>query len=187
MKRQAGGAILPPGGVRFVLLVAALIAVSAWMFSLSGKALAANPDAKVKLITEGVGPRTVEDTTEQAIVRDYSKAWQAMAAARERNRPDLLGTMFIGFAKDEITQAIQEQKRNNVRQRMTDRSHKLQAVFYSQEGSALQLRDTAQVEIQVLDGDSVVHTENATINYLVLMTPTADHWQVRMLQGVPNF
>jgi hypothetical protein len=179
--------ILEPAAIRFLTVVAVLVALAGWMFSFGNKALAANPDVKIQLTTNSAGPRQVEDSTEQAIVRDYGKAWQAMSAARAQNRPDLLSTLFTGFAKDEITQAIEAQKRNNVSQRMTDRSHKLQAIFYSQEGSALQLRDTAQVEIQVLDGTNVIHTENATINYLVLMTPTADHWQVRMLQAVPNF
>ncbi|HYG97838.1 MAG TPA: hypothetical protein VD837_01815 [Terriglobales bacterium] len=179
---------LPAGTLRFALLLLVLTALAAWMFSLSNNALAANDnDSRVQLNVAGVGPRQIEDTTEQAIVRDYGRAWEAMTAAREQNRPDLLAGMFVGYAIDEITQAIESQKRENTRARWVDRGHKLQAVFYSQEGSALQLRDTAQVEIQVLDGNSVVHTENATINYLVLMTPAADRWQVRMLQAVPSF
>ncbi|HET8668822.1 MAG TPA: hypothetical protein VFM10_12635 [Terriglobales bacterium] len=176
---------LRPGTLRFVLLVAALTTLAAWMFSLSNSALAANSEPQVRLTTSGAGPREIEDQTERAILRDYSKAWQALADARSQNRPDLLGTMFTGFAKDEITQAIEQQKKANTRMRYIDHGHNLQAVFYSQEGSALQLRDTAQLEIQVLDGNSVVHTENATVHYLAIMTPTSDHWQVRMLQAVP--
>lgn len=176
----------PAGTFRFVIMVAAVTALAAWMFYLSDSALAANGSG-VQLTITGAGPRQVEDQTEQAIARDYAKAWQALSAAREQNRPDLLAGMFIGYAKDEITQAIEGQRRENIRTRYIDRGHKLQAMFYSQEGSTMQLRDTAQVEIQVLDGNSVVHSENATINYLVLMTPAADRWQVRMLQAVPNF
>lgn len=177
----------PAGTFRFAVLVAALTTLAAWMFSLSNSALAASNAGGVQLSISGAGPREVEDQTEQAITRDYAKAWQALSAAREQNNPDLLAGMFVGYAKDEITQTINDQKRENVRMRYIDRGHKLQAVFYSQEGSALQLRDVAQVEIQVLDGSSVVHSENATINYLVLMTPAADRWQVRMLQAVPKF
>jgi hypothetical protein len=168
-------------------LVAALTTLAAWMFSFSNNALAASNAGGVQLSVSAAGPREVEDQTEQAIVRDYAKAWQALSAAREQNRADLLAGMFVGYAKDEISQAIEDQQRENIRTRYIDRGHKLQAMFYSQEGSAMQLRDTAQVEIQVLDGNSVVHSENATVNYLVLMTPAADRWQVRMLQAVPNF
>lgn len=144
-------------------------------------------NTKIQLTTTNAGPREVEETTAQAVARDYAKAWQAMSAAREQNRPDLLAGMFTGYAQDELTRAIKDQQTANVRTRYTDRGHKLEAVFYSQEGSALQLRDTAQVTIEVLDGNNVVRTEDATINYLVLMTPGADHWQVRKLQGVPRF
>jgi hypothetical protein len=46
----------------------------------------------------------------------------------------------------------------------------------------LQLRDTAQVETQILDGGKVVGSDTATVHYIVVMTPTADHWQVRIMQ-----
>lgn len=177
---------LPIGTFRFVFLLAALTSLAAWMFSLSNSALAASTSG-VQLSVSGAGPREIEDQTEQAITRDYAKAWQALSAARGQNRPDLLAGMFVGYAKNEITQAIEDQKRENIRTRYIDHGHKLQAIFYSQEGSAMQLRDTAQLEVQVLDGDSVVHSDSATIHYLVLMTPAADRWQVRMLQAVPGF
>ena len=173
-----------PIKLRFILLLAALTALALWMSSFSSYAAS---NTKIQLTTTAAGPREIEETTAQAIARDYAKAWQAMSAARQQNRPDLLAGMFTGYAQDELTRAIKDQQAANIRTRYTDRGHKLDAIFYSQEGSALQLRDTAQVTIDVLDGDKVVHTEDATINYLVLMTPAADHWQVRKLQAVPNF
>jgi hypothetical protein len=51
------------------------------------------------------------------------------------------------------------------------------------EGSAMELRDTAQVEIQLLDGSKVVHSEQATVNYVALLTPTENSWKVRMLEA----
>lgn len=141
---------------------------------------------QVEIATESVAPRVIEDTTQQAVARDYAKSWQAMADARDQNRPDLLGSTFVGFAKDEIEQAIRDQQQSNLHVRYIDHGHKLQAIFYSQEGSAIQLRDTASIERQVFDGDSVIHAESRTINYIVLMTPAADHWQVRMLQEIPG-
>ncbi len=173
-----------PIKLRFILLLAALVGLAFWMSSLSSYAAS---NTEVQLTTTNAGPREIEESTAQAIARDYAKAWQAMSNARAQNRPDLLAGMFTGYEQDELTRAIQEQQSANIRTRYTDRGHKLEAVFYSQEGSALQLRDTARVTIEVLDGSNVVHTEDATINYLVLMTPTADHWQVRKLQAVPNF
>jgi hypothetical protein len=173
-----------PVKLRFILVLTALTALALWMCSFSTYAAT---NTKIQLTTTGAVPRAVEDTTAQAVARDYAKAWEAMSAARDHNRPDLLADMFAGYAKNELTQAILDQRKANIRTRYIDRAHKLQAVFYSQEGSALQLRDTAQVTIEVLDGNNVVHTEDATINYVVLMTPAADHWQVRKLQAVPSF
>ncbi len=142
---------------------------------------------QVQLNVDGVAPRQVEESTEQAIARDYAKAWQAIASAREQKDAALLGAAFVGVAKDELEQAIRDQQKSNLRVRYVDHGHKLQAIFYSQEGSALQLRDTASIETQVLDGGKVVRSDNATVNYVVVMTPAADHWQVRMLQGVAEF
>lgn len=187
MKQFGNACKLRPGMFRFLSLVMLLCAIAAWMFSLSKRALAAAPAAQVQVNVDGAGPREVEDSTEQAIVRDYERAWQSLAGAREKNNAALLGTMFTGYAKDELTQAINDQKQSNVRLRYVDHGHKLQAVFYSQEGSVLQLRDTAKMELEVLDGETVVDRRDATINYLVLMTPAADHWQVRLLQAVPKF
>ncbi len=172
---------------RFAVLIATLVTVTGWMLSHSTSVIAAGNAPLVQLSVAGAAPRQVEEGTEQAIARDYAKALRAMSEAREQNRPELLGTMFVGVAKDEIEQAIRDQQSANVRVRTVDLGHRLQAVFYSQEGSAMQLRDTASVEIQVLDGNNVVHSEDATINYIVLMTPAADHWQVRVMQAVAEF
>ena len=63
----------------------------------------------------------------------------------------------------------------------------MEAVFYSYDGSALQLKDTANVEIELMDGSTVVATQPATISYMVLMTPAENSWKVRDLEAVPSF
>lgn len=172
---------------RHYVLVLAMTVIGAALLWHPASTLAAANTPQIQLSVAGVSPREVEDSTVQAVSRDYAKAWQAMAQAREQNRPDLLGTAFVDDAKEQLEGAIRDQQKTNLRVRYVDHGHKLQGMFYSQEGSALQLRDTAKLEIQLLDGESVLHSETATVNYIVLMTPAADHWQVRMLQGVPNF
>jgi hypothetical protein len=65
-----------------------------------------------------------------------------------------------------------------------DHGHQLQVLFYSADGSAMQLRDTAQLEIQYRDGSKVVHKESLSAHYLVLMTPAENSWKVRVLQEI---
>jgi hypothetical protein len=49
------------------------------------------------------------------------------------------------------------------------------------------MHDTAQFEIQQMDGSNVVHSEQVTLHYLALLTPAENSWKVRVLQTVPNF
>ena len=70
--------------------------------------------------------------------------------------------------------------------RYVDHGHQVKAFFYAPDGGEMQLLDKAQIEEQVLDGDKVIHQENSTQQYLVLMTPGADRWFVRSLEPVPN-
>lgn len=146
----------------------------------------ATPGGKMALDVSKAQPRQVEDATQQAIVRDYGKAWQNMSAALEQNRADLLAQSFTGFAKDRLTQAIDDQKKNGLKRKYIDRGHKIEVVFYSVEGSAMELKDTAQLEIQLLDGSKVLHSEQATVNYVALLTPTENSWKVRMLEATPE-
>jgi hypothetical protein len=137
----------------------------------------------VQLSVAQAGPREVEEQTQKAIVRDYNAAWRSLAAALEQNSPASLGDLWVGFAREKLVKAIAAQNRSGVRVRSLDRGHRLEAVYYSAEGSALELHDTAQIEQQLLDGNSVIHTEEVTAHYVVVMTPAADHWQVRILQA----
>jgi glutamine amidotransferase-like uncharacterized protein len=60
----------------------------------------------------------------------------------------------------------------------------VKAVFYSTDGSAMQLVDQAQLEVQTFDGNKLIDTQNAPQQYMVLMTPGADRWYVRDLEEV---
>lgn len=150
-------------------------------------ALHAADDGVVQLSVSQAAPRAVEEQTEKAILRDYAAAWQARNAALEAGNPSQLGDLWVGFARQDLTDAIAAQRQSGISVRFRDLGHRADAVFYSQEGSVIELHDTAQLERQVLDGATVVHSEQLTEHYIVLMTPTVDHWQVRELQAVPSF
>lgn len=169
--------------------VAVGIALAVVLASLPPWAAAASVAASdnVQITAANAQPREVEDATVQAIQRDYAKAWQTLAQAMSENRADLLNASFTGFAKEKLSQAISEQKQAGLSRKYVDKGHRLEIVFYSLEGSALEVRDTAQVEIQLLDGNKVVHREDATMRYVALMTPTENAWKVRVFQEVPGF
>jgi hypothetical protein len=63
----------------------------------------------------------------------------------------------------------------------------VEAVFYAPEGDVMELHDTAEYQLQLLDGSKVIHDENEVMHYVVLMTPAADRWVVRQLQAVQRF
>ena|SRR5437868_607713 len=165
-----------------------LVAVSILGVGLLWVYAAAAPDASgVQFNTDNIGPRQIEDVTARNIPRDYGRAWETLATALEQNRTDLVGQYFVGFAQDKLAKTIAEQKKSGLRTRYIDHGHKVAAYFYSPDGGVMELHDTAQLEIQILDGTSVVHSDNATVHYVALMTPAADRWNVRLLEAVPNF
>ncbi|HEY3930376.1 MAG TPA: hypothetical protein VGL89_18530 [Candidatus Koribacter sp.] len=169
----------------YAMAIAMIVLATSWI---SRRVLAAStPSVQVQLSTENVQPREVEDATETAVLRDYKLAWANLASAMEQNRADLLDQSFVGFAKERFGQAIAEQKKDGLRRRYVDHGHKVEAVFYSYDGSALQLKDVAKVEVELLDGSKVVATQPVTISYMVLMTPAENSWKVRDLEAVPGF
>jgi hypothetical protein len=135
--------------------------------------------------TASRGPREIEDLTRQKILHDYAAAWKSLAAGLEQNRADLLNDYFTGFAKDEFTRTIKEQAGTAIHRHYVDHGHKLEALFYSPDGGVMQLRDNVEYEVQTFDGAKLLHSETVTARYLVLMTPGADRWMVRLLQDVP--
>ena len=171
------------GGV-LLLLSASLVGI--WSSHHSGRVLAAQAPA-ISMDVGHAGPRPVEDQTQKAIVRDYGNAWVAMTGALDQNRPELLGSNFTGTAREKLMKTIQEQQKSGLRQHIVDRGHQVEAVFYSPEGSAMELRDTARMEIQLFDNNKVVHSGDVTLHYIAIVTAAENSWQVRVLQSVPGF
>lgn len=159
------------------------------VFSLLGlpNSLFAAPTSKapeVRLDPSKAAPRDVEEQTQQSVVRDYGKAWQTLAQSLEENRADLLSASFVGYALDRWGQTVKAQNAAGLSRRIVDHGHHLEVAYYSVDGSAMQLRDTAQFEVQYLDKGSVVHSETMTARYLVLMTPAENSWKIRILQEI---
>ncbi len=147
---------------------------------------AADTTPTITLDARHAGPRELEEQTQNSIVRDYGRAWGALQSALDNDDAAILEQYFVGIAKDKFAQAVAAQQKSGVRVRYQVRSHALQVVFYSPEGSAIEARDTAQLEMQVLDGGTVVHSERLTQPYLVLFTPAEDRWKVRLLEPLPK-
>lgn len=139
----------------------------------------------VTVSVEHAGPRQVEDTTQKAVTRDYAAAWQAMADALNENRSDLLDANFIGAADRKLAATVAEQRKTGLHQRITDQGHRVDAVFYSPDGSAIEIYDTAHLRVDLMDGNTVVHSQDGTVHYVALLTAAANSWKVRILQAVP--
>jgi hypothetical protein len=148
---------------------------------------AADSAVQVQLNGTKAGPRAIESLTERAVTRDYRNAWTRLAQALEFSSLDLIEGAFTGDAKRVLTATIISQQKSGLRQRYTDQTHKLEAVFYAPEGDVIELHDTAEYQQQVLDGGKLIQNERVAIHYVVLMTPSADGWVVRYLQTVPQF
>ncbi|ABF43604.1 hypothetical protein Acid345_4604 [Candidatus Koribacter versatilis Ellin345] len=173
--------------MRRVFLILSIAAIVIGAAFTAHHVLAATPSIQVQLAVDNTQPRQVEEATQAAVLRDYKEAWKNLATAMENNRADALSPSFVGFAQDKLNQAIDQQKKNGLRRKYVDHGHKVEAVFYSYDGSALQLKDSASVEVQLLDGNKVVATEPGTIHYMVLMTPAENSWKIRDLEAVPSF
>jgi hypothetical protein len=148
---------------------------------------AAETGFAVAMDTSQAQPRHVEDTTMASVQRDYGHAWHAMASALKENKAGLLASDFVGLAKAQLSQAIAEQNKSGLKRRYIDHGHQVRVVFYSPDGSAMQLQDTVRLEIQWLDGDKVVYSDQGTFHFLALMTPAENSWKVRLLESVSGF
>jgi hypothetical protein len=147
------------------------------------KRIMADSKPAVQLNVKNAQPREVEDVTQNAILRDYTLAWQAMGASLANNTLQPLNENFSGFALDKLTQRVKDQKEHGLTTRIIDRGHKVDAIFYSPDGAAIELKDTASIETQLLDGGTVIHSDQAQIQYYAIMTGAEDRWKVRVLES----
>lgn len=136
--------------------------------------------------TDSVGPRPLEKQTETAVIRDYLQAWRSMSAALEQNRADLLDPDFIGTAKEKLAGTIRDQGKLRIHTLYQDTAHDIQLVFYSPEGLSIQVVDTVEYDVQILDGDAVVTTQHVRARYVAVLTPTEVQWKVRVFQAEPE-
>ncbi len=148
---------------------------------------AADPAVQVELDVKKTFPRAVENLTERGILRDYRFAWTSMAQALEFNTLDPLEGPFAGDAKQWLCEAVIRQQRSGLSQRYNAQNHKLEAVFYAPEGDVMELHDTAEYNLQILDDGKIIHDERVVLHFIVLMTPGADRWVIRQMQAVPQF
>ena len=139
---------------------------------------------RVEFSADNIGPRQIEDLTSKSVPRDYGFAWQTMEQALNENRAGLLEGYFTGIAKQDLAVRVKSQSKSGLHTRYQDRGHRLEAIFYAPAGDAMQLRDRAQFDLQVLDGDKVIYEEPINGEYIVLMTPGADRWMVRQMQAL---
>jgi len=131
-------------------------------------------------------PRTMNEQTRSAAIRDYLESWQAMRDALAQNRAELLDADFIGAAKDRLANAIREQSALGITTRYEERSHNIRLLFYSPEGLSIELEDTADYDLAVLDHGATLTTSPQHTRYIVLLTPSEVRWRVRILQASPD-
>jgi hypothetical protein len=158
-----------------------------FVLALTQFSVGADDGSRVQLDAKKTGPRAIESLTQNAIVRDYRTAWNNMAQALESNSVGPLDGPFTGEAKTWLWQSVLSQQKTGLSRRYVDQNHKVEAVFYAPEGDVIELHDTADYQLQILDGGKVVQEEHVTAHYVVLMTPSADRWLVRHLQSVQQF
>jgi len=130
-----------------------------------------------------VGPRALEKETETAVVRGYLEAWQTLSQALADNNPDLLDAAFVGIAKQKLAGTIEDQRKLGIQTRYQDRAHDIKLLFYSPEGLSIQLADTVEYDLEILDQGKLQATQHVRTRYLAVLTPTEVRWKVRVFQA----
>jgi hypothetical protein len=163
------------------------LATAVTVIGISYSAVGADSTPQVVLNVSKAAPRSVESLTQRSILRDYRFAWVNLDQALESNSNAPLSGLFAGTASAWLNDAVNSQRRSGLSSRYLNQSHTLEAVFYAPEGDVIELHDTADYQLQVLDGSKAIHDEHVVVHYVVLMTPGADRWVIRQLQAVPEF
>jgi hypothetical protein len=169
------------------MIIRAATGFAAAVLLLTVSLFAADNVPLVTLNVTKASPREVEALTQRSIVRDYKFAWTNLDLALESNSSGPLNGLFVGPASTRLNDAVVSQRQNGLSSRYLNQTHKLEAVFYAPEGDVIELHDTAEYDLEILDSGKTIHNEHSIVHYIVLMTPGADRWVVRQLQSVPQF
>jgi hypothetical protein len=151
------------------------------------RASGADSSPQVQFSAKDAGPRIVEDLTQKALIRDYALGWRNLADAFDSASATPLDGNFVDTARSDLGEAIAGEARSGLRSRYSEQHHDVQVVFYAPEGDGIELHDTMQCQLQIVDGAKVIHEEQLKMHYVVLMTPAADRWVIRQFQAVPQF
>jgi hypothetical protein len=130
-----------------------------------------------------VSPRPIEPQTQSSVVRDYLQAWHVMGRALGQNRSDLLERCFVGTAKEQLLNAIRQQRTLDIQTTYRAQSHDLRVLFYSPEGLSIQLMDTVELDVGVQDHGKSVGTHRIRTTYLAVLTPAESTWKIRVFQS----
>ncbi len=153
---------------------------------LAGLLLSGFAQPAVQVEADAVGPRALEEQTKTAVVRDYLQAWKSMSEALQQNRVDVLDTSYLGLAKEKLAEAVREQQELGIKTSYRDLSHHLKIVFYSPEGLSVQLVDTVEYDMQIVDHEQVLAPQHVRARYIAVLTPTEVRWKVRVFQAQPE-
>jgi hypothetical protein len=134
-------------------------------------------------VAQSFGPRTLEDQTKSAVVRDYLKCWQSMSQGFQENDPAALDSAFTGIAKEKLTNVITQQQKLGITTNYRDHSHNLKFIFYSPEGLSIQLVDDAEYDVEFSDHGKIQSTQRVKARYVAVLSPTEVSWKVRILQA----
>jgi hypothetical protein len=130
------------------------------------------------------GPRVLTEQTASAVIQDYLQSWQSLSAALEQNRADLLNMDFSGAAREKLGETVQEQAGAGLSAQYRDSAHDIQIVFYSPEGLSIQLTDSVEYDVQVLDHGKTITSQHMSTHYIVVLTPAEARWKVRVFQAM---
>src|SRR5947207_14754921 len=115
----------------------------------------ADTKPNIELNFANAAPREVEESTQKAIQRDYTSAWQALNTAIARNDTSPLNDNFVGYALDKLTQRVKDQQAQGIHTRIIDHGHKVEVIFSSRNGSANALEYTHTIDTAQLASDRV--------------------------------
>jgi len=170
-----------------LILIGLFLVLSGFLPFYRAFAASSDGEIQVRINAAQIAPRALEEVVGRAIVQQYSRAWKNLETALDQNNTDLLNESFIGYAQDKLNAQIAAQKKNGLSTRYIDHGHQVDAILYSRDGSAVELRDTVQLEVQYLDGSKVVASENATRHFVAVITLVDDRWKVRVLESAAGF